>query len=44
MFLDIREFTPFVERHQPEEVVAYLNALFGFMINIKKPKKSGYMG
>jgi len=34
MFLDIRKFTPFVERHQPEEVVAYLNALFGFIINI----------
>ena len=34
MFLDIRQFTPFVERHQPEEVVAYLNTLFGFMINI----------
>jgi len=34
MFLDIRQFTPFVERHQPEEVVAYLNTLFGFMIDI----------
>jgi adenylate cyclase len=34
MFLDIREFTPYVERHQPEEVVAYLNTLFGFMIDI----------
>ncbi len=34
MFLDIRKFTPFVEKHQPEEVVAYLNTLFGFMINI----------
>lgn len=34
MFLDIRQFTPFVEQHQPEEVVAYLNTLFGFMINI----------
>ncbi len=34
MFLDIREFTPFVEQHQPEEVVAYLNSLFGFMIDI----------
>jgi len=34
MFLDIREFTPFVEQHQPEEVVAYLNRLFGFMIDI----------
>lgn len=34
MFLDIRQFTPFVEKHQPEEVVAYLNTLFGFMIEI----------
>ncbi len=34
MFLDIRKFTPFVERHQPEEVVTYLNTLFGFMIDI----------
>ena len=34
MFLDIRQFTPFVEEHQPEEVVAYLNKLFGFMIDI----------
>ena len=34
MFLDIRKFTPFVEQHQPEEVVSYLNTLFGFMINI----------
>ena len=34
MFLDIRQFTPFVEQNQPEEVVSYLNTLFGFMINI----------
>lgn len=34
MFLDIRNFTPFVERHQPEEVVSYLNDLFRFMIRI----------
>lgn len=34
MFLDIRNFTPFVESHQPEEVVSYLNALFKFMIQI----------
>jgi len=34
MFLDIRQFTPFVEQHQPEEVVSYLNTLFGFMIDI----------
>lgn len=34
MFLDIRDFTPFVESHAPEEVVSYLNALFRFMIRI----------
>jgi len=33
MFLDIRNFTPFVESHSPEEVVAYLNSLFHFMID-----------
>ena len=34
MFLDIRNFTSFVERHKPEEVVIYLNKLFDFMIEI----------
>ena len=34
MFLDIRDFTPFTEHRAPEEVVAYLNKLFGFMIEI----------
>ncbi len=34
MFLDIRNFTPFVESRPPEEVVSYLNALFRFMIRI----------
>lgn len=34
MFLDIRKFTPFVEHHEPEEVVTYLNTLFSFMIDI----------
>lgn len=33
MFLDIRNFTPFVESHSPEEVVTYLNSLFFFMID-----------
>lgn len=33
MFLDIRNFTPFVESHSPEEVVDYLNSLFSFMID-----------
>jgi adenylate cyclase len=32
MFLDIRDFTAFSERRSPQEVVAYLNRLFGFMI------------
>lgn len=34
MFLDIRDFTPFSEHREPEEVVSYLNSLFGFMIEI----------
>ncbi len=34
MFLDIRNFTPFVVHHTPEEVVTYLNKLFHFMISI----------
>jgi len=34
MFLDIRNFTPFVESHQPEEIVDYLNKIFAFMIDI----------
>ncbi len=36
MFLDIRNFTPFVEHKEPEEVVSYLNSLFGFIINIMR--------
>ena len=32
MFLDIRDFTSFSEQRRPEEVVHYLNSLFGFMI------------
>jgi adenylate cyclase len=34
MFLDIRNFTTFAERRAPEEVVAYLESLFEFMIEI----------
>jgi adenylate cyclase len=34
MFLDIRNFTPTVEKKSPEEIVAYLNTIFGFMIEI----------
>jgi adenylate cyclase len=33
MFLDIRGFTSFAEHRTPEEVVAYLNTLFGMMIS-----------
>ena len=34
MFLDIRGFTSFAEKKRPEEVVAYLESLFEFMIEI----------
>ena len=34
MFLDIRDFTSFAEHRHPEEVVEYLESLFGFMIEI----------
>jgi adenylate cyclase len=34
MFLDIRDFTSFAEKRHPEEVVEYLDSLFGFMIEI----------
>ena len=34
MFLDIRGFTAFAEQKRPEEVVAYLDSLFEFMIEI----------
>ncbi len=34
MFLDIRNFTSFSENRSPEQVVEYLNKLFGFMIEI----------
>jgi adenylate cyclase len=34
MFLDIRNFTGFAEKRQPEEVVTYLESLFEFMIEI----------
>lgn len=32
MFLDIRDFTAFSEKRSPEEVVTYLNAVFGHII------------
>ena len=34
MFLDIRNFTTFSESRTPQEVVAYLNSVFDFMIDI----------
>ena len=34
MFLDIRNFTAFAEKRHPEAVVAYLESLFEFMIEI----------
>lgn len=34
MFLDIRNFTGFAEKRTPEEVVAHLESLFEFMIEI----------
>ncbi|MDH3252748.1 MAG: adenylate/guanylate cyclase domain-containing protein [Ignavibacteria bacterium] len=34
MFLDIRDFTPLVEKKPPEQIVAYLNALFSTIIEI----------
>lgn len=34
MFLDIRGFTSYAEKRTPEEVVAYLESLFEFMIEI----------
>jgi len=34
MFLDIRNFTPFAEHKEPEEIIAYQNQIFSFMIEI----------
>lgn len=34
LFLDIRNFTAFSENKNPQEVVNYLNQMFGFMIDI----------
>jgi class 3 adenylate cyclase/tetratricopeptide (TPR) repeat protein len=34
MFLDIRDFTRMAERMSPEELIAYQNNVFGFMIDI----------
>jgi len=32
MFLDIRDFTPFVESKTPEEIIEYQNTVLGFMM------------
>ncbi len=32
MFLDIRDFTKFAEKREPEEIIQYQNDVFGFMI------------
>jgi class 3 adenylate cyclase len=34
MFLDIRDFTPFVANMEPKEIIKYQNDVFGFMIDI----------
>lgn len=33
MFLDIRGFSSFAEKREPEEIIAYQNEVFGFMID-----------
>jgi len=39
MFLDIRGFSTFAEKHSPEEVVDYLNRVFDFMIECVQEHK-----
>ena len=34
MFLDIRDFTPFVAKKEPSEIIQYQNDVFGFMIEL----------
>lgn len=34
MFLDIRDFTPFVAKMEPDEIIQYQNDVFGFMIDV----------
>jgi len=34
MFLDIRDFTPRAEKLSPEELIAFQNKVFGFMMDI----------
>lgn len=39
MFLDIRGFTPWAEKHDPEEIINYQNKVFGFMMDIVNDHK-----
>ncbi|MCK5368484.1 MAG: adenylate/guanylate cyclase domain-containing protein, partial [Cyclobacteriaceae bacterium] len=34
MFLDIRDFTSWAEKRDPEEIIKYQNKIFGFMIDL----------
>lgn len=34
MFLDIRDFTPYVADKEPDEIIQYQNDVFGFMIDV----------
>lgn len=34
MFLDIRNYTPFIENKEPSEIIQYQNDVFGFMIDV----------
>lgn len=39
LFLDIRDFTPFVEKLKPEEIINYQNDVFGFMMDAITKRK-----
>lgn len=39
MFLDIRNFTPYVEKLSPEEIIEYQNKVLGFMIEMVHQRK-----
>ncbi|PHN04718.1 adenylate/guanylate cyclase domain-containing protein [Flavilitoribacter nigricans] len=39
MFLDIRNFTPYVEKLSPEEIIEYQNKVLGFMIDTVHKRK-----
>lgn len=39
MFLDIRDFTPQVEKLSPEEIIEYQNKVLGFMIEVVSKRK-----